>query len=222
MAKKFLEGYCMYARVFEHNRDLEGYEGAYKEHDGMYEIAVGFPDGGPEFRQMMSWNTKFEPKRLGDNAGFTEEKGAKAGLAYFRFKRKHIFEIQKGDNKGKIVDEWGGAPDVKLIRDGKILPFPEGELIGNGSKVTVKLDVKEAGRRTYIRFEGLAVHDNEWVKVENPDAGYIGGAAPPLNAKPVEEPKAEQAAPAPEKAKAGRKAKFGDAGTVDYDDDVPF
>lgn len=154
----YIEGKAMYARVFEHNRDLEGYEGANLPFDGIYEIALGVPDKGEDFKTIMGWNSRYEPKRVGDSDGFSEEKGAVPGYAYFRFRRKHKHLIRQGKPDEKVVREWGGPPKI-LDKDGK--PWDEDVPIGNGSDVVVKLHVgvSQQGRKTvhHVRLEGVLV-----------------------------------------------------------------
>lgn len=160
----FIEGKVMYARVFENNRDMEGYEGAYREFDGMYELLLGVPTNGDDYKEIMSWNRLYEPKHFGD-PGFDEERGAVEGLSYFRFKRRHKHVIASG----KEIPEWGGPPKV-VAADGTT-PWGTDVLIGNGSDVTVKLNVYRADKkRTFVRLEGLRV-DNlvEAPKKENDD-----------------------------------------------------
>lgn len=147
----FLSGKAMYARVFENNRDMEGYEGAYRAHEGMYEVMLGVPTDGDDHKLIMSWNKMYEPKHLGDK-GFEAERGAVEGVSYFRFKRKHKHVI----GSGKEIPEWGGQPKI-VMKDGKT-PWDTSVLIGNGSDLTLKLNVfKMDAKRAIVRLEGIRV-----------------------------------------------------------------
>lgn len=157
-----IEGKSMYARVFEFNRDMEGYEGQYEPFDGMYTIMVGVPVDSDDYKTIMSWNKNYEPKIGGSDRFPLDREGVVEGLAYFTFKRKHKFVVmnQKSEKFGEIIEDWGGAPRVRLLRDnGTIVPFPEDTLIGNGSDVTVKLSVAPVGRVNVVRLEAVLVNN---------------------------------------------------------------
>jgi len=162
----YITGKCMYARVFPYNRDLEGFEGAYKEHDGMYTVMLGVPKDSEAFKTIMSWNKNYEPKE-GGSEKMPLDKGAEKGLMYFTFKRKHKF-ISK---KGEVIEDFGGAPKVFMLTDADketYEPFDASKLIGNGSTVTLKLDVYTAkpGRST-IRIEAVSVDNLVSITDEN-------------------------------------------------------
>lgn len=183
----YLKGHAMYPRIFEDNRDMTGYEGAFEPYDGVYEIAVGVPDGGDDFKTIMGWNNRYEPKRLGDSDSFSEEKGAVAGLAYFRFRRKHTHKIRVGKPDEKIVREWGGPPKV-VDKDGQ--PWDSSNSIGNGSVVVLKLHVGSStqGRKTltHVRLDGVMVLEHVAYKAPETDEP-AAGAAPKVKGMPDDE-----------------------------------
>lgn len=163
--KVCISGPCMYARLFEHNRDLRGYEDQYVPHDGMYLIEVGVEDRGPEFKRIMGWNRMYAPKIGGEDKGHELERGAEEGLAYFTFKRKHAPKSKTG----MTLSKYGGPPGVKWA-DGK--DFPSDKMIGNGSFVDVWLDVNkpEGSKITYVNLIGVVVHKLvEYEKTEESD-----------------------------------------------------
>ena len=82
----YLQGPVMYPQVFESNRDMEGFEGAHKQYNGVYKIRVGLDE--EDAAVVMKWNKRYEPKQFGDKA-YTEEENAVEGVEYFQFKRKH-------------------------------------------------------------------------------------------------------------------------------------
>lgn len=171
-----IRGKAMYARVFEHNRDMEGYEGNARPYNGMYKIRVGVPYGGPEFKGFMGWNRMYEPKIGGESKGYELDRGAVEGLAYFEVKRKHE-QRRKSDNS--VIDAWSYAPKI-INEDGT--PFDTDKLIGNGSDVTVKLDVerdKNNPKIYYVRLEAIMVHELVEVTQEEVDAAKDNAAAKP-------------------------------------------
>ena len=150
MALEFISGPVMYARVFENNRDLEGYEGKYKEHDGMYTVCIGVPEYGDDYKRIMGWNRMYAPKIGGKDKGFELDRGAVEGMAYFTFKRKHTNPVRA---------QWGGAPQVVDVDRQN---WDSDTMIGNGSTATIKLDVEKSKNNpkiTFVRLEGLLIEE---------------------------------------------------------------
>lgn len=166
MAIHYLSGPCMYARIFEGTRDMEGYEGKHLPYDGAYEILVGVPEYGPEYKMIMGWNRMYAPKIGGKDKGFELERGAVEGLAYFRFNRKH--DPKKANPKANA--RWGGPPSV-IAADTPPVDWNDEVAIGNGSLVTLKIDVENLKSNPKINFVRLeAVRVDEHVPYE-PDTG---------------------------------------------------
>jgi len=138
--KIVLEGTAEWSKVFSDNRDMEGFEGAYKEHGGAYTINVILDtDNYGKLR-----DTKTMKK------GTVHEDGMNV-----KFIRKHDMKFVMKD--GTEIDN-GGAPQV-FGPDGKEWSFEENGHIGNGSKVKVGLSVYGTSRKTIF---GTRL---EWVKV---------------------------------------------------------
>jgi hypothetical protein len=174
MTIQYIDGKSMYARIFEHNRDMEGYEGKHLAYDGKYEIMIGVPENSPEYKLFMSWNKKYEPKVGGRDKNFEVDKGAVEGLCYFRVGRKHA--PKKKD--GTLIAAWGGPPACYKAevdpKTKKPIPWNPDDLIGNGSDITVKLDIEPDKAKPHIKYVRLeAVMVNNLVefkgKEETPD-----------------------------------------------------
>jgi hypothetical protein len=110
------KGPIEWAKVFEANREMEGYEGAYQECDGAYTIVQVLSK--EEFDKLKKAGTQKKPiqKRLLN------------GEIAVKFERKHLVK-----NKGGIeVPQAGGAPKV-VGPNGKPWDLEEDGLIGNGT-----------------------------------------------------------------------------------------
>lgn len=149
MAKEYLSGPVMWAKVFEHNMDT----GEYAPEGGQYTIQIGL--NKEDAAKVLSWNRMYKGKEYEEYPG----------LSFFTFKRKN--EVYKKDGI-TLIEEWGGPPKVCNI-DGSDF---EGGLIGNGSSCTIKLDVNtvKKGKRslTFVRLDVVAVE--ELVEYEAPDS----------------------------------------------------
>ena len=142
-----VRGRCYWARVFEQNRDLEGWEGTAKEFGGMYTINVELDDDGVKTLMGANSQSVDYPKTLTDENG--------KDITVYRFKRKH--EAKARD--GRILEWASGAPKVtNLVGDSWDLDHDG--LIGNGSEVEVTLAVYQAGRNYGTRLEKVKVIDH--------------------------------------------------------------
>lgn len=110
------KGPIEWAKVFESNREMEGYEGAYQECDGAYTIVQVLSK--EEFEKLKKAGTQKKPiqKRLLD------------GEIAVKFERKHLVKTKDG----KEVPQAGGAPKV-VGPNGKAWDLEEDGLIGNGT-----------------------------------------------------------------------------------------
>ena len=108
-----------WARLFEGNRDMEGYQGAYAACDGAYTVSQILSK--EEFTKLQTAGTTKKPvqKRLMD------------GELVIKFERKHT--VTKKD--GTVVSQAGGAP-VVTDAEGNAWTDEHG-LIGNGSLAEV-------------------------------------------------------------------------------------
>lgn len=144
----YFTGPCAYAKVFEDNRNLTGFEGAYEAFGGMYEILVGL--GEKDAKQMFKFNRNYKPRTAEELK--LEEPDDYKGYLFFPFRRKH----KTFNREGEVIKAWSGPP---TILDKNNDPWPEGTLIGNGSVVTVKVNVSKRGSRNFLRLESVRVED---------------------------------------------------------------
>ena len=110
------KGPIEWAKIFESNREMEGYEGAYQECEGAYTIVQVLSK--EEFEKLKKAGTQKKPiqKRLMD------------GEIAVKFERKHLVKTKDG----KEVPQAGGAPKV-VGPNGKPWDLEEDGLIGNGT-----------------------------------------------------------------------------------------
>jgi len=147
-----LTGYAKWAKVFEQNRDLTGYEDALKDIGGQCTIDVSLePEDVDKLKRSKSM---LKGKDCDEYKGRTS----------IRFRRK--WEEQYA----------GGAPTV-LKADGSKWDYEEDGLIGNGSLVEVVLQVYDTSRPRIVgtRLERVKVLE---AKTYNPDEGYFEESAP--------------------------------------------
>lgn len=123
MATKYTEvtttGPIEWAKIFENNRDMTGYEGAYVPFEGAYTLQQILSKD--EYTKLQAAGTQKKPnqKRLMD------------GELMIKFERKH--KVTRKD--GTELPQAGGAPKV-TDADGS--PWTEDKgLIGNGSTAEV-------------------------------------------------------------------------------------
>ena len=140
-----------WARLFEGNRDMEGYQGAYAACDGAYTVSQILSK--EEFTKLQTAGTTKKPvqKRLMD------------GELVIKFERKHT--VTKKD--GTVVSQAGGAP-VVTDAEGNAWTDEHG-LIGNGSVAEVSNLIstfKGQDGKTYARTSLVSVKIIEHVKYE--------------------------------------------------------
>ena len=145
-----LKGKAMWARIFEDNRDMNGWEGNARETDGQYTMNLLLDDEG-----------LYELQRSGSQAA-DFAKATDDGLHSVKFKRPHVKTNKSGD-----ILEWAGGPPKVVHADGKTKwDFEEDGAIGNGSEVEVRINVYKAGR-VGTRLEAIRIID----LVEAPTSG---------------------------------------------------
>lgn len=154
-----LSGYGYWAKVFEDNRDLTGFEDALKDSGGQCTIDVDLSK--EQFLKLQSSKSMLRGKPSEDNEGNTR----------VRFKRKWT------ENFG------GGAPTV-VKADGSPWNFDEDGFIGNGSLVEIILSVYDTSRKNIVgtRLEKVKVLEH---KEYNPDEDEEEDEAPPPTAAKV-------------------------------------
>ena len=114
------KGPIEWAKIFEDNREMSGYEGAYEECEGAYTLVQVLSK--EEFEKLKKAGTMKKPiqKRLMD------------GEIALKFERKHLVKTKDG----KEVTQAGGAPKV-VGPNGKTWDLDEDGLIGNGTVAEV-------------------------------------------------------------------------------------
>lgn len=140
-----LQGKAKWAKVFEENRDMVGYEDAYRSCEGAYTIQVELDK--ENFEKLLATGAakavnvvnKAKSLKVDINALFPVE---------IKFQRKH---------KDKF--EWAsGAPKV-MKADGTEWSFADDGLIGNDSLVEVDVSVYTTSKATGTRLESVTVLD---------------------------------------------------------------
>lgn len=110
-----VKGVATWAKVFEDNRDMEGFQGAYKEFNGGYTINVELE--AEEFDKL-SRSGSMKKGKVGENGMIV------------KFDRKHLAKFEG----------LGGPPKV-LKPSGLDWNFEDDGIIPNGSEVIVYLSV---------------------------------------------------------------------------------
>lgn len=109
-------GTIEWAKVFEDNRDLKGYDGEYEKTDGAYVVDQVLSK--EEYQKLVNAGSQKKPK----------QKRLMDGEIVIKMMRPH--RVVKRD--GTELPQAGGAPEVTDI-DGN----PVSERIGNGSKAEI-------------------------------------------------------------------------------------
>lgn len=134
-----LQGKANWAKVFEENRDMVGYEDAYRSCEGAYTIQVELDR--ENFEKLASTGAAKASKAKAREV-------EKLGTVEIKFQRKH-----------KDRFEWAsGAPKV-MKADGTEWSFADDGLIGNGSMVEVDVSVYTTSKATGTRLESVTVLD---------------------------------------------------------------
>lgn len=105
-----------WARIFEDNRDMQGYEGMYAECEGAYTLTQVLDK--TQFEKLKKAGSQKKPigKRLMD------------GVIAVKFERKHLVKM----NDGTAIEKAGGPPKV-VNASGAVWDADVDGLIGNGS-----------------------------------------------------------------------------------------
>lgn len=190
--KVVLEGIANWAKVFESNRDMEGYKGAYKDTNGRTTIELVLDDENAE--------------RLKRAGSMKRGRPVEGGLSV------------KLDRKWESDKDWeSGSPEI-LRADGNPWDVNEDGFIGNGSKVRVMAIVTDFPDRgvSSTRLEMIKVLEH--VPYEGVDDQFRkdesgGVSAPKPNIDTTPKPKLTASAevtPSPT------------ASTKELDDEIPF
>jgi len=133
-----LTGIAEWARVFETNRDMDGFDGVYRDHDGACTIDIIMDDA--------NLSTLKASRSMKKGTPDAEGRGTKV-----KFIRKF--------NTGKDWDS--GAPIVQKS-DGSTWSISDDGTIGNGSTVEVELSVYDTSRPNIVgtRLDKVKVVDH--------------------------------------------------------------
>ena len=157
--KVILTGIGEWAKVFEENRDLEGFEGAYKECDGACTIDMILDDANMKLLSTSKSMKKGSPDADG--------RGTRV-----RFHRKF--------NTGR---DWDSGAPIVLKEDNTRWDYDVDGPIGNGSLVEVTLavyDIKKYGN-TGTRLERVKVIEHN--KYDPDEENDIAATPPPKKEK---------------------------------------
>ena len=124
-----LTGTCKWARVFYGNRDMTGWQDAYRECDGAYTVDVDL-DADSETRLL--------------DAGSQKQRGRKSGA--YKMVRKHLGPY-----------EWAGGPPKVYKADGSDWDYEGDGVIWNDSFVEIEVDIYDAGPGKGTRLKSLKV-----------------------------------------------------------------
>jgi len=135
MAKITVTGLAQWAKVFEENRDLLGYQGQWAETDGRCSIEMVVDEDNAKRITASGCMSKGKPDPEG---------------------RGDIFKFNR---KFSTPNDWDGDAPVVYKADGSKWDYEADGTIGNGSEVLVELDVyKNKGYATYTtRLERVKI-----------------------------------------------------------------
>ena len=160
--KVVLTGIAEWAKVFEDNRDLKGFEGAYEEFDGACTIDMILD------KENMDRLTASRSMKKGSPDA--EGRGTRV-----RFVRKF--------NTGR---DWDSGSPTVLKSDGTKWDMDIDGLIGNGSTVAVTLSVYDTSRKSIVGTRLDRVKVLEHVKPPSDDDDEVATMPPPQKLKVVQ------------------------------------
>ena len=160
--KVVLTGIAEWAKVFEDNRDLKGFEGAYEEFDGACTIDMILD------KENMDRLTASRSMKKGSP-------DAEGGGTRVRFVRKF--------NTGR---DWDSGSPVVVKSDGTKWDMDVDGLIGNGSTVAVTLSVYDTSRKSIVGTRLDRVKVLEHVKPPSDDDDEVATMPPPQKLKVVQ------------------------------------
>ena len=160
--KVILTGIAEWAKVFEDNRDLKGFEGAYEEFDGACTIDM--------ILDKENMDRLIASKSMKKGSPDAEGRGTRV-----RFVRKF--------NTGR---DWDSGSPVVLKSDGTKWDMDVDGLIGNGSTVTVTLSVYDTSRKSIVGTRLDRVKVLEHVKPPSDDEDEVAAMPPPQKLKVVQ------------------------------------
>ena len=160
--KVILVGIAEWAKVFEDNRDMKGFEGAYEEFDGACTIDM--------FLDKENMDRLIASKSMKKGSPDAEGRGTRV-----RFVRKF--------NTGR---DWDSGSPTDLKSDGTKWDMDIDGLIGNGSIVAVTLSVYDTSRKSIVGTRLDRVKVLEHVKPPSDDDDEVATMPPPQKLKVVQ------------------------------------
>ena len=160
--KVVLTGIAEWAKVFEDNRDMKGFEGAYDEFDGACTI------------DMILDNENM--------AKLTASKSMKKGSPDSEGRGTRVRFIRKF-NTGR---DWDSGSPVVVKEDGTRWDMDVDGLIGNGSTVMVTLSVYDTSRKSIVGTRLDRVKVLEHVTPPSKDDDEVVDMPPPKKLKVVQ------------------------------------
>lgn len=124
-----LRGTADWVRVFPDNRDMSGYNDAYRDCNGAYTLEF---DPTPESEQALA------------ESGSQKQRGRKSGK--YKLIRKHTEKF-----------DWAGGPPKVTDKDGRVWDFEDNGSIWNGSELELEVDVYDAGPGKGTRLRSVKV-----------------------------------------------------------------
>ena len=160
--KVVLTGIAEWAKVFEDNRDMKGFEGAYEEFDGACTIDM--------ILDKENMDRLIASKSMKKGSPDAEGRGTRV-----RFVRKF--------STGR---DWDSGSPVVVKSDGTKWDMDVDGLIGNGSTVAVTLSVYDTSRKTIVGTRLDRVKVLEHVKPPSDDEDEVAAMPPPQKLKVVQ------------------------------------
>jgi len=160
--KVILVGIAEWAKVFEDNRDMKGFEGAYEEFDGACTIDM--------ILDKENMDRLSASKSMKKGSPDAEGRGTRV-----RFVRKF--------NTGR---DWDSGSPTVLKSDGTKWDMDVDGLIGNGSTVAVTLSVYDTSRKSIVGTRLDRVKVLEHVKPPSDDEDEVAAMPPPQKLKVVQ------------------------------------
>ena len=160
--KVILVGVAEWAKVFEDNRDMKGFEGAYEEFDGACTIDM--------ILDKENMDRLIASKSMKKGSPDAEGRGTRV-----RFVRKF--------NTGR---DWDSGSPVVVKEDGTRWDMDVDGLIGNGSTVMVTLSVYDTSRKSIVGTRLDRVKVLEHVTPPSKDDDEVVDMPPPKKLKVVQ------------------------------------
>lgn len=157
-----LTGLSYWAKVFEDNRDLTGFEDALKDIGGQTTIDMDLD--GENLEKLKKSKSMKRGKVSPDNDGLTR----------VRFTRKW-------------TEQYGGGAPTVVKADGSTWDYDEDGAIGNGSTVEVTLSVYDTSRKAIVgtRIEKVKVLEHREYDPDADDEEDDEPAPPPKKSAPA-------------------------------------